>query len=128
MLFRVVKKNLIVMKKSTWAFGTFKFFRLKSIENRYRVSIPSVLFKKCTVIGTVVIFLQNISIEIVIFKVPSAQLCLHEKVARDNLYISTIKSLVSLATHSLSRLDLFQTVKTLCYIADPEHISTSFLF
>ena len=54
---------------------TRKLFRLKSIENRYRVSLSSLLFKKCTVIGTVVTFLQNIGIDIVVtFKVPSAQL------------------------------------------------------
>ena len=40
---------------------TKKLLRVKSIENQYRVSLSSLLFKKCTAIGmpTVVIFFEK---------------------------------------------------------------------
>ena len=47
-----------------------------STENQYRVTISSILFLKCTVIATDGTFLASIGTDIVvIFKVPSAQLC-----------------------------------------------------
>ena len=47
---------------------------------------------------------------------------LDEKFARDKLMFDYNKSLVSLATHSQSRLNSFQTAKTLFCIALPGHL------